>query len=70
MNRYSTAVDLRRAIEARLKSEAESMGSDYGRLRRIVVFDRIAARLSFSSSANKSLSVLIFDRLSKPSCLR
>jgi hypothetical protein len=46
MNRYSTAVDFRRAIEARLKIEAESTSSDYGRLRRIVVFDRIAARLS------------------------
>lgn len=48
MNRYSTAVDFRRALETRLKSEAESTSSDYGRLRRIVVFDRIAARLSAS----------------------
>ena len=46
--KYKTAVDLRRALEARLKDEAESTGSDYGRLRRIVVFDRIAARLSAS----------------------
>ncbi len=48
MNQYKTAVDLRRAIEARLKSEAETKGTDYARLRRIVVFDRIAARLSAS----------------------
>ena len=46
--KYKTAADLRRALEARLKDEAESTGSDYGRLRRIVVFDRIAARLSAS----------------------
>ena len=46
MNEYKTAVDLRRALEARLKSDAENKGTDYGRLRRIVVFDRIAARLS------------------------
>jgi hypothetical protein len=46
--RYKTALDLRRALEARLKSEAEAKGTDYGRLRRIVVFDRIAARLSAS----------------------
>src|ERR1039457_340638 len=48
MNQYKTAVDLRRAIEARLKIDAETKGTDYGRLRRIVVFDRIAARLSVS----------------------
>lgn len=46
MNEYKTAADLRRALEARLKIEAESTGSDHMRLRRIVVFDRIAARLS------------------------
>lgn len=46
--KYKTAVDLRRALEARLKNEADAKGSDYGRLRRIVVFDRIAARLSAS----------------------
>jgi Nucleotidyl transferase AbiEii toxin, Type IV TA system len=46
MNEYRTAVDLRRALEARLKIEAENTGSDHMRLRRIVVFDRIAARLS------------------------
>jgi Nucleotidyl transferase AbiEii toxin, Type IV TA system len=46
--KYKKAVDLRRALEARLKTQAESKGSDYGRLRRIVVFDRISARLSGS----------------------
>jgi hypothetical protein len=46
--KYKTAVDLRRALEARLRNEAEAKSSDYGRLRRIVVFDRIAARLSAS----------------------
>ncbi|MGH3292306.1 MAG: nucleotidyl transferase AbiEii/AbiGii toxin family protein [Trebonia sp.] len=46
MNEYKSAVDLRRALEARLNMEAESTGSDHMRLRRIVVFDRIAARLS------------------------
>ncbi|HUC26931.1 MAG TPA: nucleotidyl transferase AbiEii/AbiGii toxin family protein [Streptosporangiaceae bacterium] len=48
MNEYKTAVDFRRALEARLKVEAQDTGSDYGRLRRIVVFDRIGARLSAS----------------------
>ena len=48
MNEYKTAVDLRRALEARLKLEADNTNSDYARLRRIVVFDRIAARLSAS----------------------
>lgn len=46
MNEYKSAVDLRRALEARLKIEAENTGIDHMRLRRIVVFDRIAARLS------------------------
>jgi Nucleotidyl transferase AbiEii toxin, Type IV TA system len=46
--KYKTAIDLRRALDARLKSEAEATGSAYARLRRIVVFDRIAARLSAS----------------------
>jgi nucleotidyltransferase AbiEii toxin of type IV toxin-antitoxin system len=46
MNVYKTAVDLRRALEARLKIDAENTGIDHMRLRRIVVFDRIAARLS------------------------
>lgn len=48
MTRYATAVDLRRSLEARLKRQAEESGADYARLRRFVVFDRIAARLSAS----------------------
>lgn len=48
MYKYKTAVDLRHALEARLKREAETKGTDYARLRRIVLFDRIAARLSAS----------------------
>lgn len=46
MSRYATAVDLRRALEARLKQRADDSGTDLSRLRRVAVFDRIAARLS------------------------
>ncbi|MFC4050478.1 nucleotidyl transferase AbiEii/AbiGii toxin family protein [Actinomadura syzygii] len=46
MRRYANAVDLRRALEARLKQRADETGTDLGRLRRVAVFDRIAARLS------------------------
>ncbi|MER7542390.1 nucleotidyl transferase AbiEii/AbiGii toxin family protein [Spirillospora sp. NPDC127506] len=46
MNRYAAAIDLRRALEARLKQRADESGTDLSRLRRVVVFDRIAARLS------------------------
>ena len=46
MNEYKTAGDLRRALEARVKIDAENTGIDYMRLRRTVIFDRIAARLS------------------------
>lgn len=46
MSRYATAVDLRRALEARLKQRADETGTDLSRLRRIAVFDRIGARLS------------------------
>ncbi|MEU8125347.1 nucleotidyl transferase AbiEii/AbiGii toxin family protein [Spirillospora sp. NPDC049024] len=46
MRRYATAVDLRRALEARLKQRAEETGTDLSRLRRVAVFDRIGARLS------------------------
>jgi hypothetical protein len=48
MKPYATAVDLRRALESRLRQEADESGIDYSRLRRIVMFDRIAARLSGS----------------------
>lgn len=46
MSRYATSVDLRRALEARLKRQADESGTDLSRLRRIAVFDRISARLS------------------------
>lgn len=46
MRRYANAVDLRRALEARLKQQADETGTDLSRLRRIAVFDRIGARLS------------------------
>jgi predicted nucleotidyltransferase component of viral defense system len=43
---YKTPADLRKALEARLKQQADAQGIDLGRLRRRVLFDRIAARLS------------------------
>jgi predicted nucleotidyltransferase component of viral defense system len=43
---YKNAMALRRALEDRLKQESESTGSDLGRLRRRVVFDRLAVRLA------------------------
>ncbi|TYK49183.1 nucleotidyl transferase AbiEii/AbiGii toxin family protein [Actinomadura decatromicini] len=46
MRRYANAVDLRRALEARLKQRADETGADLSRLRRVAVFDRIGARLS------------------------
>lgn len=46
MKRYKDATALRRALEARLKQESDNRGTDLGRLRRRVVFDRLAARLS------------------------
>ncbi|WP_433512667.1 nucleotidyl transferase AbiEii/AbiGii toxin family protein [Nonomuraea sp. CA-143628] len=46
MSRYATSVDLRRALEARLKCQADESGTDLSRLRRVAVFDRICARLS------------------------
>jgi hypothetical protein len=49
--RYKSAVDLRRALETRLKTQSESRGSDYQRLRRLVVFDRISARLSVAGQS-------------------
>lgn len=48
MTRYRDPVSLRRALEARLKLRAETSGVDLGRLRRGVVFDRLAARLAVS----------------------
>jgi hypothetical protein len=46
MRRYANAVDLRRALEARLRRQADESGTDLSRLRRVAAFDRIAARLS------------------------
>ncbi|MEU3275583.1 nucleotidyl transferase AbiEii/AbiGii toxin family protein [Streptomyces antibioticus] len=44
--RYRDAADLRRALEARLKQDADATGTDLARRRRMVVFDRMAARLA------------------------
>jgi hypothetical protein len=44
--RYRSAVALRRALETRLKQDAVDRSADLTRLRRLVVFDRVAARLS------------------------
>ncbi|TDE49038.1 nucleotidyl transferase AbiEii/AbiGii toxin family protein [Nonomuraea mesophila] len=46
MSRYTTPADLRRALEARFKRQADESGTDLSRLRRVAVFDRISARLS------------------------
>lgn len=44
--RYRDASALRRALEDRLKQQAADSGHDPMRLRRLVVFDRLAARLA------------------------
>lgn len=44
--RYRSASALRRALETRLSQEATDTGTDLARRRRLVVFDRVAARLS------------------------
>ncbi len=46
MKQYQNGLDLRRALEVRLKRQSELDGRDLGRLRRRVVFDRLAARLA------------------------
>jgi hypothetical protein len=46
VNRYENAIALRRALEVRLKRQSETEDMELGRLRRRVVFDRLAARLS------------------------
>jgi hypothetical protein len=43
--RYRDASALRRALETRLMQEANDTGTDLARRRRLVVFDRVAARL-------------------------
>lgn len=45
-DRYGDATALRQALEVRLKQQAVDTGTDLARRRRLVVFDRIAARLS------------------------
>lgn len=44
-NRYSTAHDFRKSLEARLQKEAKQKNIDLQRLRRQVAFDRLLARL-------------------------
>ncbi|MGH3779439.1 MAG: nucleotidyl transferase AbiEii/AbiGii toxin family protein [Pseudonocardiaceae bacterium] len=51
MKRYTDATALRRALETRLKQESDNTGGDLGRLRRRVVFDRLAVRLSVDAGA-------------------
>lgn len=48
---YRDAMDLRRALEARLKQDADESGTDLARRRRLVVFDRMAARLTEDPAA-------------------
>ncbi|MEU7909454.1 nucleotidyl transferase AbiEii/AbiGii toxin family protein [Microbispora bryophytorum] len=50
MTSYKAPADLRKALEARLKQQAEINGTDLGRLRRRALFDRIAARLAAEAS--------------------
>ncbi|XVQ88446.1 nucleotidyl transferase AbiEii/AbiGii toxin family protein [Microbispora siamensis] len=46
MTRYGNAVSFRQALEARLKQQADAQGTDLGRLRRRVLFERVVARLA------------------------
>lgn len=48
---YRDAAALRQALEARLKQQAADTATDLARRRRLVVFDRVAARLSADSAA-------------------
>ncbi|MFF8906308.1 nucleotidyl transferase AbiEii/AbiGii toxin family protein [Streptomyces olivaceoviridis] len=50
-DRYRDATALRRALEVRLKQQAADTGTDLARRRRLVVFDRVAARLSADPAA-------------------
>lgn len=45
-NRYSTPQAFKTALEERLRTEAAKTGTDMGRLRQLLVFDRCLARLS------------------------
>lgn len=49
--RYRSASALRRALETRLNQEATDTSTDLARRRRLVVFDRVAARLSSDPAA-------------------
>ena len=51
IERYHSASALRRALETRLKQEAIDTGTDLARRRRLVVFDRVAARLAEDRAA-------------------
>lgn len=48
---YRDATALRRALEVRLKQQAADTATDLARRRRLVVFDRVAARLSADTAA-------------------
>lgn len=45
MNRYANAAAFKQAVEARLRSSSSS-GTDFGRRRQLLVFDRFLARLT------------------------
>lgn len=50
-SRYRDATALRRALETQLKQQAKDTVTDLARLRRLVVFERMAVRLSSDSAA-------------------
>lgn len=52
ISRYKNASALREALEHRLKQQAIDDGHDLNRLRRLVVFDRLATRLSTDPDGN------------------
>jgi nucleotidyltransferase AbiEii toxin of type IV toxin-antitoxin system len=66
--RYRDATALRRALEDRLKQQATDTGTDLARRRRLVVFDRVAARLAADRASGwilKGGAVLEFRLRSK-----
>ena len=52
MTEYVDATALRRALETRLKRRSQDTGTDLGRLRRLVVFDRLLSRLAVAPSGH------------------
>lgn len=50
--RYQDAAALRRALEDRLSQQSTDLGHDLTRRRRLVVFDRLSARLSADPASN------------------